>query len=54
MFHGKQINSRINRLLERALKMIKEGSTSSFDTLAEKEMSFSLHDRKIQQLSLKI
>ena len=54
MFHGKQINSRINRLLERALKMINEGSTSSFDTLSEKEISFSLHDRKIQQLSLKM
>ena len=36
MFHGRQVNNEINYLLERALRMIYEDSTSSFDTLLEK------------------
>ena len=53
MFHGRQVN-KINRLHERALRMIYEDSTSSFDTLLEKDMSFSVHDRNIQQLALEM
>ena len=34
--------------------MIYEDSTSSFNTLLEKDMSFSVHDRNIQQLPLEI
>ena len=48
MLHGKQVNNKINCLHERALRMIYEDSTSSFDTLLEKGMSFSVYDRNIQ------
>ena len=48
MFHRRQGNNKINRLHERALGMIYEDSTSSFDTLLEKGMSFSVYDRNIQ------
>ena len=54
MFHGRQVHNKINRLHERALRMIYENSTSSFDTLLEKDMSFSVHDRNIQQLALEM
>ena len=54
MFHGRHINNKINHLHERALRMIYEDSTSSFDTLLEKDMSFSVHDRNIQQLPLEM
>ena len=54
MFYGRQVNNRINCLHDRALRMIYEESTSSFDTLLEKDMSFSVHDRKIQQLALEM
>ena len=54
MFHGRQINNKISHLHERALRMIYEDSTSSFDTLLEKDMSFSVHDRNIQQLPLEM
>ena len=54
MSHGRQVNNKINHLFERALKMIYEGSTSSFDTLLEKDMSFSVHNRNIQQLALEM
>ena len=54
MFHGRQVNKKINCLHERALRMIYEDSTSSFDTLLEKDMSFSVHGRNIQQLTLEM
>ena len=34
--------------------MIYEDSTSSFDFLVEKDMSFSVHDRNIQQIALEM
>ena len=54
MFHRRQVNNRINCLYETALIMIYEDSTSSFDTLLEKDMSFLVHDRNIQQLALEM
>ena len=39
---------------ERALRMIYQDCTSSFDTLLEKDISFSVHDRNIQQLALEM
>ena len=54
MFHGRQVNNKINHLHERALRMVYEDSTSSFDTLLEKDMSFSVHDKNIQQLALEM
>ena len=53
MFHGRQVNNKINCLHERALRMIYEDSTS-FDTLLEKDVSFWIHDRNIQQLALEM
>ena len=44
----------INCLHERAFRMIYENSPSSFDTLVEKDMSFSVHDRNIQPLALEM
>ena len=41
MFHGRQVNNKINRLHERALRMISEDG-------------FSVHDRNIQQLALEM
>ena len=54
MFHGRQVNNKINCLQERALIMICEDITSLFDTILEKDMSFSVHDRNIQQLALEM
>ena len=34
--------------------MIYEDSTSLFDTFLEKDMSFFVHDRNIQQLALEM
>ena len=40
MFLGRQINNKINYLHEQTLRMIYEDSTSSFDTLLEKDVIF--------------
>ena len=53
MFHGKQINNRINCLHERALRIIYDDSTSSFVSLLERD-SFSVHDSNIQQLAMEM
>ena len=54
MFYRRQVNNKINCLHERALRMIYEDSTSSFDNPLEKDMPFSVHDRNIQQLALEM
>ena len=54
MFHVRQVNNKINCLHERPLRMSDEDITSLFDTLLEKNMSFSVHDRNIQQLALEM
>ena len=38
----------------RASRMIYEDGTSLFDVLLEKDMSFSVHDRNIQQLAIEM
>ena len=43
MFHERQVNNKINCLHERALRMIYEDRTSLFDTLLEKDTTFSIH-----------
>ena len=54
MFHGRQINNRINLLHERALRMIYDDKISSFVSLLESDNSFSVHDCKIQQLAMEM
>ena len=55
MFHGRQVNNKINGLRKEYIsRMIYEDSTSLFDTLLEKDMSFFVHDRNIQQLALEM
>ena len=54
MYHGRQINNRINCLHERALTMIYDDSTSSFVSRLERDNSFSVHDCNIQQLAMEM
>ena len=52
MFHGRQVNNNINCLHEKALRMTYEDSTSLFDTLLEKDISYSVHDTNTHQLAM--
>lgn len=54
MFHSRMSNSKINRLHERALRIVYNDYESSFQSLLEKDSSFSIHHQNIQRLSLEI
>ena len=54
MFHGRVINSNINRLHERALRIVYGYFTSSFDELLNVCGSVTIHQRNIQTLAIEI
>ena len=54
MFHSRTINNKINRLHERALRIVYSDFKSSFEGLPMKDNSFSIHERNIQSLAIEI
>ena len=50
MFCSRNLNSRINRVHERALRLVYKDYNSSFSSLLEKDSSVSIHDRNLQIL----
>jgi len=54
MFYSRKNNSRINRLHERALRIVYTDYNSSFEELLEKDGSFCIHHRNLQKLMIEI
>ena len=54
MFHSRKLNSRINKLHERALRMVYQDYVSSFTELLEKDKSTTIHNRNIQLLATEL
>ena len=54
MFHSKTLNNKINRLHERALRIVYSDYKSSFCELLRKGKSFSIHHKSIQSLAIEI
>ena len=54
MCHSRALNNKINRLHERCLRIIYNHKTSTFKELQEKDNSVSIHNRKIQALSIEM
>ena len=54
MFHGKGVNSKINHIDERALRIAYQDFTSSFAELLINNHSVSIHQRKLQLLVTEI
>ena len=54
MLHSRKSNNRINRLHERAIRLIYNDHTSTFESLLEKDNSFTIHHRNIQSLAIEI
>ena len=50
MFHKRGINNKINRIHERALRIVYHGDVSTFDRLLVKDKPFCIHHQNIQRL----
>ena len=51
MFHSRMLNSRINKLHERALRIVYKNSNLTFEELLQKDKSFTIHHRNLQKLA---
>ena len=54
MFHDRATSSRINRIHERALRIVYRETESSFDELLTKDNPVSVHQRNLQLLMIEI
>ena len=54
MFHSRKLNSKINRLQERSLRIIYDDDKSSFEELLKKDGSVTIHHRNIQALAVEM
>ena len=54
MMHSRKLNNRINRIHERALRLVYKDDISSFSDLLKKDNSFTIHERNIQSLAIEL
>ena len=54
MFCSRSCNNKINKLQERALRLVYNDYESSFDVLLNKNKSFSIHHQNIQKLMIEV
>ena len=54
VFHSRTLNNRINKIHERALHIINDGSKLTYDELLHKDNSFTIHERNIQALAIEM
>ena len=54
MFHSRKINEKINKLHERALRVVYSDDNLTFEQLLEKDNSFDIHDRNLQKLAIHV
>ena len=54
MFYSRTLNNRINKLHQRALRLVYKNSTLTFEQLLEMDNSFTIHHRNIQKLAIEI
>ena len=54
MFHSRKLNNRINRLHERALRLVYKNSNLTFEELLRKDNSYSIHHRNLQKLAVEM
>lgn len=54
MFHNREENVQINRIHERALRILYKDDISTFDELLKRDGSYTVHQRNIQSLAIEM
>ena len=54
MIHNRGLNIKINQIRERALRIVYDDCSSSFEDLLNKDNSVTIHQRNLQQLVIDI
>ena len=54
MFHNRTLNNKINRLHERALRLVYDDENLSFEELLELDNSMTIHHRNLQKLAIEM
>ena len=52
--HSRTLNNRINKIHERALRLVYKDDVSSFSDLLKKDNAFTIHERNIQSLAIEL
>ena len=53
-FHDRDLNAKINRLQERALRLVYEDYVLTYDELLDKDKSVTIHHRNVQLLAIEL
>ena len=54
MFHSRKLNHRINKIHERALRIVYNDHQCTFEELLERDNSFMIHKRNLQKLAIEM
>ena len=54
MCHSRELNRKINKLHERALRVVYKNRNLTFQQLLEKDESFTIHERNLQKLAIEM
>ena len=54
MFHSRELNNKINRIHCRALRIVYQDNSSTYESLLERDKSFTIHERNIQTLGIEL
>ena len=54
MFHDRALNAKVNKILERALRIVYKHSHADYETLLKLDNAVSIHQRNLQYLMIEI
>ena len=54
MIHNRSLNNKINHIHERALRIVYDDCSSSFEDFLNKDKSVTIQQRNLQQLAIEI